>query len=146
MAEKVIPCGLASRDVLRIEAGYPLYGHEIHDGVTPLDSALKWTVKLDKEKFVGKTALSTYQRKLRLIKIILDKGIPREGYEIVLENDKVIGKVTSGTMSVVLGQGVALAHVNPELFSKETEIFVNIRNKKYRANFTSKAFVSGGHK
>jgi aminomethyltransferase len=146
MAENVAPCGLASRDVLRIEVGYPLYGHEIHDEVTPLDSALKWTVKFDKEKFIGKTALEAYQRKHRLIKIILDKGIPREGYELVLENDEVIGKVTSGTMSVTLGKGVALAHVNPDKFSKETELFVNIRNKKYKAHFTIKPFVSGGHK
>jgi aminomethyltransferase len=146
MAEGAIPCGLASRDVLRIEVGYPLYGHEIHDEVTPLDSALKWTVKFDKEKFIGKSSLEAYQRKFRLIKIILEKGIPREGYEITLENDEVIGKVTSGTMSVVLGQGVALAHVNPDKFSKETDIFVNIRNKKYRANFTTKPFVAGGHK
>ena len=146
MELNVTPCGLAARDVLRIEVGYPLYGHEIHDEVTPLDSALKWTVKLNKENFIGKDALESYQRKFRLIKIKLDKGIPREGYPIVLENDEEIGKVTSGTMSVVLGQGVALAHVDPDKFSKETELFVNIRNKKYSAKFTTKPFVAGGHK
>lgn len=146
MAADVTPCGLAARDVLRIEVGYPLYGHEIHDEVTPLDSALKWTVKMAKESFIGKAALSEYKPKYRLIKIKLDKGIPREGYPIVLENDEEIGKVTSGTMSVVLGKGVALAHVDPAKFSKETPLFVNIRNKKYSAEFTTKPFVSGGHK
>ncbi len=142
----VTPCGLASRDVLRIEVGYPLYGHEISDNTTPLDSALKWTVKFQKENFVGKDALQNYLPKKRLIKIILEKGVPREGYPLLLENGEVIGEVTSGTMSVTLGQGIALAHVDPKKFSKDIPLFVEIRNKKYKANFTSKPFVSGGHK
>jgi aminomethyltransferase len=146
ISQKVTPCGLASRDVLRIEVGYPLYGHEIYDQVTPLDSALNWTVKSEKRKFIGKSALAAYQRKYRLIKIILEKGIPREGYDLVLENGEIIGKVTSGTMSVVLGRGVALAHVDPTKFTNETQLFVDIRNKKYKAQFTSKPFVAGGHK
>lgn len=142
----VTPCGLASRDVLRLEVCYPLYEHEIHDEVTPLDSGLKWTVKLKKESFIGKEALLNYQPKFKLAKIILDKGIPREGYEIEDESGNVVGKVTSGTMSVVLGKGIALAHINSNIKLETAKLFVNIRNRKYEASRTTKAFVTGGHK
>jgi len=146
MNKNVAPCGLAARDVLRLEVCYPLYGHEIHDEVTPLDSALKWTVKLNKESFIGKEALEKYAPKYKLAKIQLDKGIPREGYSVENENGEEIGTVTSGTMSVVLGKGIALAHVNQNVDLKSTKLFVNIRNRKYEATRLTKAFVSGGHK
>jgi aminomethyltransferase len=146
MSKGVAPCGLAARDVLRLEVCYPLYGHEIHDEVTPLDSALKWTVKLNKESFIGKQALENYAPKYKLAKIQLDKGIPREGYPVENENGDTIGTVTSGTMSVVLGKGIALAHVNSDVDLKSTKLFVNIRNRKYEATRLTKAFVSGGHK
>lgn len=136
-----VPCGLGARDVLRIEACYPLYGHEIHDEVTPLDSALKWTVKLDRESFSGREALATYTPKFRLIKIYLDKGIPRENYEILGENGETIGKVTSGTMSVILGKGVALAHVSKEVNIGE-KVIVNIRNKHYDAKILKTSFLN----
>ena len=146
MSKGVAACGLASRDVLRLEVCYPLYGHEIHDEVTPLDSGLKWTVKLNKDNFIGKPALENYAPKFKLVKIQLDKGIPREGYPVENESGDAIGVVTSGTMSVVLGKGIALAHVNDDVDLKTTQLFVNIRNKKYEAQRLTKAFVTGGHK
>ena len=146
MSQNVIPCGLAARDVLRMEVGYPLYGHEIYDEVTPLDSGLKWTVKMDKPSFIGKEALVNYAPKLRLAKLILDKGIPREGYLVENEEGETVGKVLSGTMSVVLGKGIAICHVEKEKFPDNKKFFINIRNKKYEATYTAKAFVSGGHK
>src|SRR5690606_7872098 len=73
----VEPCGLGARDVLRLEVGFPLYGHELNDEVTPLDSALKWTIKFDKENFIGKKFLESYTPKYKLVKLILEKGIPR---------------------------------------------------------------------
>ncbi|MCO4792652.1 MAG: glycine cleavage system aminomethyltransferase GcvT [Bacteriovoracaceae bacterium] len=146
LEKNVTPCGLAARDVLRLEVCYPLYGHEIHDEVTPLDSALKWTVKMSKQNFIGKAALENYSPKFKLAKIILDKGIPREGYVVENEAGEAIGHVTSGTMSVVLGKGIALAHINHAIDLKQTKLFVNIRNRKYEAERTTKAFVSGGHK
>ena len=141
----VAPCGLGSRDVLRLEVCYPLYGHELNDEVTPLDCGLKWTVKMNKEAFIGKSFLEGYDPQYRLIKLSLDKGIPREGY-LVESNDQVIGKITSGTMSVALSKGIAIARVDKKLYSSENLINVDIRGKKYPANIQTKAFVNGGHK
>jgi aminomethyltransferase len=146
LAAGATPCGLASRDVLRLEVCYPLYGHELSDEWTPLDAALKWTVKLNKDSFIGKQALSEYNPKLRLIKLKLEKGIPREGYPILDANEKEIGKVTSGTMSVALGSGVCLGLVQRDQFPEDKKFFVSIRNKKYEAIYCTKPFVTGGHK
>lgn len=142
----VTPCGLASRDVLRLEVCYPLYGHEIHDDVTPLDSALKWTVKFSKEKFLGKEALENYIPKLRLAKLSLNKGIPREGYPVLNEAQEVIGKICSGTMSVVTGKGIAIGHIEKEKFPKDKKLFIQIRKNIVEANYHTKPFVTGGHK
>lgn len=142
---KILPCGLAARDVLRLEVCYPLYGHELNDTITPLDAGLKWTVKSDKIKFIGKEAIEGSTPKYKLLKITVDKGIPREGYEI-LQNNRVIGKVTSGTMSVVLGKGIAFGLVEAQNFKPSEEIFVNIRNKLYGATINKKPFLTGGHK
>ena len=65
----VLPCGLASRDVLRLEVCYPLYGHELNDNVTPLDAGLAWTVKLNKDAFIGKNSLQDYKPKYQLVKL-----------------------------------------------------------------------------
>ena len=142
----VAPCGLAARDVLRLEVCYPLYGHEIHDEVTPLDSALKWTVKLDKENFISKAALSETKPVYRLVKLTLEKGIPRDGYAVENEQGETIGKVTSGTHSVTLGKGICLAHVKKDQFPENKTFFINIRERKYPAQYHAKPFVSGGHK
>lgn len=146
MQQNVKPCGLGARDVLRLEVCYPLYGHELNDQVTPLDSGLKWTVKLNKGNFIGKTTLESYQPKYQLVKLTLDKGIPREGYKVENDNGEVIGEISSGTMSVVLGQGIALARVEKKLYSSEMKINVDIRGRKYPANINKKPFVVGGHK
>jgi aminomethyltransferase len=142
----VSPCGLGSRDVLRLEVCYPLYGHELSDDVTPLDCALKWTVKLNKPQFNGKKALQDYNSNSRLIKFTLDKGIPREGYKILNSENEEIGFVTSGTMSVILNKGIAIARVQKDKYNKDENYQVEIRNKKMPIITTTKAFVSGGHK
>lgn len=141
-----IPCGLAARDVLRLEVGYPLYGHELNDEITPLDAALAWTVKLNKKNFIGSTALKDYKPRYKTIKLILDKGIPREGYPVLNENHEEIGLVTSGTMSVVLGKGIATARVKVDKFNSQQKFFIAIRQNTYNATYTTKAFVQGGHK
>ena len=140
------PCGLAARDVLRLEVCYPLYGHELTDEVTPLDAGLAWTVKLNKEKFIGKDALVNHQAKFQLVRLSLEKAIPREGYDILDLNLNKIGKVTSGTMSVVSGKGVAMGLVEKAKNPKDKKYLINIRNNNYEATFHSKAFVTGGHK
>jgi aminomethyltransferase len=146
IAAGVTPCGLASRDVLRLEVCYPLYGHELNDEITPLDAALAWTVKLNKTSFIGKSALADYKPRFKLVKLLVDKGIPREGYSVVDENNGVIGVVTSGTMSVSLNQGVAFARIAVDKFVKGQNYFIDIRQKKYSATLVTKPFVQGGHK
>ncbi len=146
MSNEVKPCGLGARDVLRLEVGYPLYGHELNDEVTPLDSALRWTVKQSKESFIGKKFLSEYSPKYRLAKFILDKGIPREGYAVKNSKEEFVGIVTSGTMSVGLGKGIAITRIEKEKFTEDDTYYIEIRNKSYPATFTKKAFITGGHK
>jgi aminomethyltransferase len=146
MENKVTPCGLASRDVLRLEVCYPLYGHELTDEVNPFDAGLGWTVKLTKINFVGKPALESKKAKYKLVKFILDKGIPRENYQVMDGKGNVIGSVTSGTMSVVTGKGIALARIEIEKAPKDEVFNIDIRQKSYPAQLTKKSFVTGGHK
>lgn len=146
MSRGVTPCGLAARDVLRLEVGYPLYGHELNDEITPLDAALSWTVKLNKKNFIGLAALKDYKPRFKTIKLVLDKGIPREGYPVLNEANEEIGTVTSGTMSVVLGKGIATARVKIDKFNSQQKFFIAIRQNIYNATYTTKAFVQGGHK
>ncbi|MFG1500280.1 glycine cleavage system aminomethyltransferase GcvT [Halobacteriovorax sp. XZX-3] len=146
LSAQVTPCGLASRDVLRLEVCYPLYGHELNDELTPLDAALKWTVKLNKEKFIGKEALLEAAANYRLVKLSIDKGIPREGYEILNDQDQVIGKVTSGTMSVTNSQGICLGLVKRDLFPENKKFRIQIRKNVIDSNYHTKPFVTGGHK
>lgn len=142
----VKPCGLAARDVLRLEVCYPLYGHELNDEVTPLDAGLGWTVKLDKEAFIGKSALKDYKPRFQLVKLSLERGIPREGYDVLDAEGNAIGKVTSGTMSVVTGKGIAMALIQKDKNPKDKKYSITIRNTNYEANYHSKAFITGGHK
>lgn len=146
LANGVTPCGLASRDVLRLEVCYPLYGHELTDETTPYDAGLGWTVKGDKPEFIGKAALATKPSRFKLVKLLVEKGIPREGYPVCNAQGEVIGVITSGTSSVVLAQGVALARIHKDKATSEQNYFVDIRNKQYPAKLTSKPFVQGGHK
>jgi aminomethyltransferase len=146
MSLKITPCGLAARDVLRLEVGYPLYGHELTDELTPYDAGLGWTVKGQKTKFIGKEALSTKPAKYKLVKLILDKGIPREGYNVLNSQNEVIGTISSGTMSVVLNKGIALARIEIDKAPGDDIFLVDIRQKMYPAQLTKKPFVTGGHK
>lgn len=146
MSIKVTPCGLAARDVLRLEVCYPLYGHELNDEVNPYDAALAWTVKPSKTKFVGKEALASKPTKYKLVKLVLEKGIPREGYPVLNSKQETIGTITSGTMSVVLNKGIALARIQIDKAPADEVFLVDIRQKAYPAQLTKKPFVTGGHK
>lgn len=142
----VTPCGLAARDVLRMEVCFPLYGHELNDEVNPFDAGLGWTVKLTKTNFVGKQALEAKKAKYKLVKLFLDKGIPRENYSVTDSLGNVVGTVTSGTMSVVTGKGIALARIEIDKAPKDEVFNIDIRQKAYPAQLTKKPFVTGGHK
>ncbi len=146
MSLNVTPCGLAARDVLRLEVGYPLYGHELNDEVTPYDAGLGWAVKLAKTNFIGKESLAPKPSRYKLVKLILDKGIPREGYPVLNSQNETIGLITSGTMSVVLNKGVAMARIQIDKVPSDEVVLVDIRQKAYPAQITKKPFVTGGHK
>lgn len=114
----VLPAGLGARDTLRLEAGYCLYGNDITTETNPLEAGLGWLTKLDKGDFVGRDALvrakeSGLGRKLVAF-VIEGRGIPRSGHEIVDGSGSVIGTVTSGTQSPILGQGIGMGYVPNE--------------------------------
>jgi aminomethyltransferase len=141
----VKPCGLGARDVLRLEVCYPLYGHELNEKLNPYDVGLKWPVKINKKYFVGQNILKNYTSTKSLIKISLEKGIPRADYAVI-QNNQIIGVITSGTMSVVTGKGIALALIDKNKFKENDSLFVDIRGNQFPAELNKKPFVSGGHK
>lgn len=146
MDAKVTPCGLGARDVLRLEVCFPLYGHELNDELTPYDAGLGWSVKLTKPNFIGKSALESKPSRFKLVKLVLDKGIPRENYPVLNAANEVIGMVSSGTMSVITGKGIALARIENSKVPEDEVYFVDIRNRTYPAQLVKKPFVTGGHK
>ena len=125
------PIGLAARDTLRLEMGYCLYGNDITDETSPYEAGLGWITKFTKD-FVNSEALAREKEhgpKRKLIAFELDdRGIPRQGYDIVDGQGKTIGEVTSGTMSPSLGKGIGLGYV-PNIFS-EVGSKINIQIRK----------------
>lgn len=130
------PIGLGARDTLRMEMGYCLYGNDIDDTTSPLEAGLGWITKFTKE-FTNSEALKRQKeegvsKKLVGFKMI-DRGIPRHDYEIQDADGNNIGRVTSGTQSPVLSQGIGMGYVNTAFASPETEIFIAVRNRKLKA-------------
>lgn len=147
LAEGVKPCGLAARDTLRLEAGMNLYGNDMDESVTPLESNMGWTVAWEPEDrdFVGRKALEAQKEAgipHKLIGLVLDgKGIMREGQE-VLVNDEVVGVVTSGTMSPTTSKSIAIARVQRSLDAEE--VLVQVRKKQIPAKVVKPGFVRKG--
>ncbi|HEY8934031.1 MAG TPA: glycine cleavage system aminomethyltransferase GcvT [Cyclobacteriaceae bacterium] len=134
--ENIKPIGLGARDTLRLEMGFCLYGNDIDDNTSPIEGGLGWITKFTKE-FTNSDAIKKQKeagvtRKLVGFKMI-DKGIPRHDYEIKNAAGTVIGKVTSGTMSPMLGIGIGLGYVATENAAVGSEIFISVRNKDLKA-------------
>jgi aminomethyltransferase len=130
--EGLMPTGLGSRDSLRLEMGYALYGNDLDEEHTPLESGLGWITKLDKGDFIGRDVLVAQkadgvQRRLVGFKLT-DRGFPRHGYPIVSGGEDV-GVVTSGVVSPSLGIGVGMGYVPTSLAGAGSEVGVRIRNK-----------------
>ena len=137
------PIGLAARDTLRLEMGYCLYGNDIDDTTSPLEAGLGWITKFSKN-FVNSEALAK-EKEQPLVKKLVgfeldDRGIPRKDYKIVTEEGKVIGNVTSGTMSPSLNKGIGLGYVNGEMAIPGTKIFIQIRKKQIPATIVKLPF------
>ncbi len=132
------PAGLGARDTLRLEMGFCLYGNDIDDSTSPLEAGLGWITKFtDGNEFIDREFLASQKetgvtRKLVAFEMI-DKGIPRQGYEIVDANDNVIGTVTSGTMSPSMKIAIGLGYVNLPHNKVDTEIYIRVRKKTLKA-------------
>src|SRR6201990_3487957 len=126
------PIGLGARDTLRLEMGFCLYGNDIDDTTSPIEGGLGWITKFTKD-FTNSAAIKKQKEegvKKKLVGFkMVDKGIPRHDYQLKDANGNVIGKVTSGTMSPVLGIGIGLGYVTSENSSIGSEIFVDVRGK-----------------
>jgi aminomethyltransferase len=140
------PVGLGARDTLRLEMGYCLYGNDIDDTTSPIEAGLGWITKFNNgRRFIDRDYLMMQKnegvsRRLRGF-VLLEKGIPRHGYELVDSKGNVIGNVTSGTISPVLGKGIGLGYVAKEYAAFGTGIYVKIRNKTIPAEIVKLPFV-----
>ena len=135
----VTPCGLGARDVLRLEAGLPLYGHELRENWTPAESGAGWAFKPDKGEFIGREG-GMREPNQRIIALQMEgKAVPREGYPIA-QNGEIIGEITSGTMSPTVGAGIALAASKIKLAVGDS-VDVMVRDKPQAARVVKKPFV-----
>ncbi|WP_461206256.1 glycine cleavage system aminomethyltransferase GcvT [Clostridium sp. DL1XJH146] len=145
----ILPAGLGCRDTLRFEAALPLYGNELSKNITPLEANLGFFVKLDKDNFIGKDALTKQKKEGLQRKIIgfelIGKGIPRHGYE-VYSNDEKIGVVTTGYLSPTVGKAIGLALIDFKYTALETHIQIKIRKKFVAAKVISKKFYTKKYK
>ena len=138
------PIGLGARDTLRLEMGFCLYGNDIDDNTSPLAAGLGWVTKFTKD-FVNSENLKAEKEKGTAQKLVgfemIDRGIPRHDYEIVDAEGNVIGRVTSGTQSPSLKKSIGLGYVNSAFSKAGTEIYINIRNQKVKAEIKKAPFV-----
>jgi glycine cleavage system T protein (aminomethyltransferase) len=140
------PCGLAARDVLRLEMGYPLYGQDLFEASTALEAGLGWAVGFDKGGFRGKEALVRQMEeglpsRLRGLLMADRRHIPRAHYP-VFDGDRLIGEVTSGTFSPVLEKGIALAYLWPgDVADLGSLVEVDVRGRRGSATVVRPPFV-----
>jgi glycine cleavage system T protein (aminomethyltransferase) len=140
------PIGLAARDTLRLEMGFCLYGNDINDTTSPIEAGLGWITKFTKD-FVNAEEIKKQKEKGITKKLVAfeltEKGIPRQGYEIVNGNGDVIGEVTSGTMSPSLKKAIGLGYVSKEFSKRNSEIFIQVRKKAIPAKVVRLPFYKG---
>lgn len=139
------PIGLGARDSLRTEMKYSLYGHEIDDTTNPYEAALGWAIKPTAKDFMNKANIlaakeNGLKRKLIGLKMI-ERGIPRQGYEIKNAAGQKIGFITSGTHSPTLDEPIGIAYVESAFSAEGTEIYVDIRGKSVKASVVKTPFV-----
>jgi aminomethyltransferase len=137
------PIGLAARDTLRLEMGFCLYGNDIDDSTSPLEAGLGWITKFTKDftdaEFLKNQKEQGVTKKLVAFEMI-DRGIPRHDYPILDAAGKVIGKVTSGTMSPSMKVGIGLGYVSTAFTALDSEIFIEIREKGVKAKVVKLPF------
>lgn len=141
---KVLPAGLGARDTLRLEMGFCLYGHDIDDQSSPLEAGLGWITKFNHD-FINSDGLLRQKEKglrKRLMAFeMIEKGIPRQDYEVLSLEGTLIGRVTSGTMSPTLDKGIGLAYIDKPFDKLNTEILIQIRKNQLRATVVKAPFL-----
>lgn len=142
------PCGLGARDVLRLEAGMPLYGHELDERITPLQAGLAWAVKFGKPAFTGKAALEAQAARgdyPRIAGLVLDGRVPaRAGYR-VLRDGRPVGEIRSGSIAPSFGnRSIATALLDPQSATVGTRLGVEVRGTEHAATTTALPFYKRG--
>jgi aminomethyltransferase len=139
-----VPCGLGARNTLRLEAKLPLYGHEISDTINVWEAGLDRFCKMEKPEFVGKEALEkakSKEVKRTLVGLeMIERGIARDGYRVLDENDREIGYVTSGSPAPFLKKNIALAYVPPDFALVGNSVKVEIRGQGVKAQVVPTPF------
>ena len=136
--EGIKPIGLGARDTLRLEMGFCLYGNDLSDTTSPLEAGLGWITKfVEGKNFISRALLEKQKaeglkRKLIAFEMV-DRGIPRHGYELFNTEGEAIGVVTSGTMSPTRKIGIGMGYVKPEYSKVGTEICIDMRGRKLKA-------------
>ena len=143
-SQGIKPIGLGARDTLRLEKGYCLYGNDIDDQTSPLEAGLGWITKFNKD-FVGSELLAAQKERgvdKKLAGFVMqDRGIPRQGYEIMDEEGTIIGRVTSGSQSPSLSKGIGMGYVKKPFSEAESSVFINIRNRPQQATIKKMPLV-----
>jgi aminomethyltransferase len=140
------PCGLGARDTLRLEAGYPLYGSDIDDTVTPLEAGLAWIVKLEKgADFVGLAALKQQKAagvKQRLVgfRVLEPRAVARPGHDVYVD-DRKVGVVRSGTVTPTANCAVGMTYLPIERARAGTQFTIDVRGKRVAAEVVPLPFV-----
>jgi aminomethyltransferase len=146
---EAVPVGLGARDTLRLEMGYALHGNDISTDTDPFEARLGWAVAMDKGEFRGRQALAARKeagpKRLLVGLVSADRLIPRHGMQ-VLDGDRPVGEVTSGTFSPTLRHGIALAYVLPEVAAKDTRLLVDVRGRRGSVTVTRPPFVKASPK
>ena len=136
--EGIKPIGLGARDTLRLEMGFCLYGNDLSDTTSPLEAGLGWITKFVEVKdFTARAILEKQKaeglnRKLVGFEMI-DRGIPRHGYELVNAEGEKVGEVTSGTMSPIRKIGIGMGYIQTAYATPGTEVFIDVRGRKLKA-------------
>jgi len=139
------PAGLAARDTLRLEMGYCLYGNDINDTTSPIEAGLGWITRFSKS-FVGRDLIEQKKKEGLQKKLVgfemLEKGIPRQGYEIKDFSGMQIGQVTSGTQSPSLNKAIGMGYVREPFTNLDSKIYIKIRDKLLQARIVKLPFLS----
>lgn len=142
-ADGLVPCGLAARDTLRLEAGLPLYGNDIDDTTSVLSAMLEFTIDWSKDEFIGKPALVAEREsgsaRKRIGFVLRAAGVPRQ-HNPVLHRELAVGEVTSGTFAPSFGAGLGMAYVDAAVATPGTALAIDVRGRQIPAEIVPLPF------